>query len=351
MKKLNVIEPLITSSPTIAALFAMISRQDFADHWVANNFNNLLFIRNDYENRCIFMEDQPSNRETIFSELNFFRYNRIKYDVVNYLSDNILEFLCRSIDNQYYIRVAVDNFYISANEKAYNKNHHLHPLFIYGYDNEKKEFLAGEFFNQKKFDYYSIPFDEVKEAYCHSEYPKDETEEYLENIILLKLDDAYVPEPIQLEKIVEETKSYLCGKDASNKYKYRRRKRDSLYYFGIECYGQFMDDIVQRRVDTRSAHVILDRIRILAYKLDILHRHGKMDKDDFGNLNKEVLELEAEALKNRNLLLKMLLKHGGADYSDQEAEALKEKYESLREKEKQYLGNFVDVILSNSRIG
>ena len=290
------------------------------------------------------MEDQPSNRETIFSELNFFRYNRIKYDVVNYLSSNILEFLCKSIDHKYYIRIALDNFYISANEKVYRKKHHLHPLFLYGYDDKKKMFMAGEFFNQRKFGYYSIPFDEVEKAYYYSEYPKDETEEYLENIILLKLDDAYVPEPIQLEKIVEETKGYLCGKDISNKYKYRRRKRNSLYYFGIECYGQFINDIMQRRADTRSAHVILDRIKILAYKLDILYRNGKMDRDDFGKLNAEITELETEALKNRNLLLKTLLKHGGAGYPDQEAEVLKEKYECLKEKEKQYLKNFVDVI-------
>lgn len=344
MNKLSVSEPLITSSPTIAALFAVISCQDFADHWVANNFNNLLFIQNTYENRCIFMEDQPSNRETVFSELNFFRYNRIKYDVVNYLNNNIVEFLCKSIDNQYYIRIALDNFYISANEKVYSKKHHLHPLFIYGYDDEKKMFLVGEFFNQKKFDYYSIPFDEVEKAYGHSVYPKDETEEYLENIILLKLDDAYVPEPIQLEKIVEETQGYLCGKDTSNKYKYRRRKRESFYYFGIECYNQFINSIVQKCADTRSAHVILDRIKILAYKLDILYRNGKINREDFEKLNSAIAELETEALKNRNLLLKILLKYEGAGYSDQDAALLKEKYEYLKKKEKQYLESFVDAI-------
>ncbi len=44
IKKLPINVPLITSSPTIAALFTIITGVDFLDGWVVNNFNNLLYI-------------------------------------------------------------------------------------------------------------------------------------------------------------------------------------------------------------------------------------------------------------------------------------------------------------------
>lgn len=342
--KLNISKPLITSSPTIAAIFSIVSNQEFADTWIVNSFNNLLFIENKYENRCIFFEDQPNNRETILADLNFFRYNRIKYDVVNYLLESIVDFLRKSIDNKYYIRIALDNYYLPLNRNAYNKEHFLHPVLIYGYDNKSSTFLVGEFFDKKNFDFYSIPYFEVEKAYYNSVYSLDETEEYLENIILVKVDNSYIPEAINIPKIIEETNDYFCGTDNSNKYRYRKRKKESLYYYGVKCYDCFIKTIENNCFDIRAAHVIYDRMVIFSYKHKVLYNNKLISESDFNNLNMAVSELKLLALQNRNLLLKIAMKYDKSSLPQKYIMLLNEKYNALKYSEIQYLKEFVNVL-------
>lgn len=342
MKQLYINFPLITTSPTIAALFSIITNQSFSQNWIVNHFNNLLYIESNNENRCIFLEDQPSNRETIFSELNFFRYNRLKYDIVDLLCENIIDFLRKLLDADYYIRITLDNYYLSLNSINYKKNHVYHPLLIFGYDDEKEVFCIGEFFDGKKFSFYTISYNEVQTAYNYKFYLPSETEEYLENIIFVKIDWNYEAEKIDIIKIIEETKDYLSGTENSNKYKYRIRKKESSYTYGINCYNKLIQSIKESCFDIRSAHVFYDRMKLHSCKIDILFKRNILNNQSYIYLKEASQYLEALSLQCRNLCIKYMLKYN-RDIPANAVKKMEDAYLKLQEAEQFFLFDFMEV--------
>lgn len=334
LKKLDIHEPLITTSPTIATLFTIITGVKFLDNWIVNNFNNLLYIENNYESRCIFMEDQPNYKATIFGEVDFFRFNTVKYEIVNSFTENIIEFIVAAINKEYYIRMAVDDYYIQLNNETYMKNHLLHPLFIYGYDTEQNCLLIGEFFNQQKFDCYEIGFSEFRNAYERSIYPSDTIYEYLENIVLIKLNTEY-KEELDILKVIDGIEDYLSGLDRTNKYIYPQRKKGSRILYGIECYNEFINSIRKGSFDLRSSHVFYDRMRLHQFKTEYLYEKGFLTEKDYKIFSDYTALLVQFSMAARNLLIKKYIKNRAFDNTD--IEKLELKYTELKEIEKNYL--------------
>lgn len=334
IKKLPINVPLITSSPTIAALFTIITGVDFLDGWVVNNFNNLLYIENAYESRCIFMEDQPNCKVTIFNDVGFLKFNTLKSEIVNLLNKDIIDFIIKVINEGYFIRMAVDNYYIRLNKKAYMKRHCLHPLFIYGYDTKQRCLLIGEFFNQRKYDFYKIDFDEFRTAYKKCIYPNNIVDEYLENIILIKLNPGY-HEKIDTLKLMDGIEDYISGQDRTRKYLYPQRKRNSQYIYGMQCYDGFIDSMRNDNFDFRSSYVFYDRMRLHRFKTECLYKGGILIEEDYVTLIRYSDCLIQRSISAKNFLLKQLLKKRMLNDSDIKRAELK--YRELKEIEKEYL--------------
>lgn len=191
----------------------------------------------------------------------------------------------------------------------YQKEHVYHPLLIFGYNAQHRVFEIGEFFDGKKYSFYQISYDQIEAAYNYKYYSISETEEYLENIILLKLEKNYISESINISKIVTEIQDYLLSADSSSKYKNRIRKKDSAYSYGLNCYTKFIQSLNNSYYDFRSAHVFCDRMHLHIYKLDILFQNQLLDYHIYQSLKKEALYLETLSLQNRNLFLKYIIKY------------------------------------------
>lgn len=349
MKRLRISSPLITTSPTIASLFSIITDFPSASNWIVNHFNNLLYIESNDENRCIFFEDQPSNRETIFAEINFFRYSKIKYDIIDIFCENIIDFLEKSLDADYFVRLTLDNYYLSLSQICYQKEHIYHPLLIFGYDSHHKVFEIGEFFNGKKFSFYQISYEEIQSAYNYEYYYPSETEEYLENIILLKLEKNYICESINISKIVTEINDYLLGTDTSNKYKNRIRKKDSNYSYGVNCYMKFIQSLNNSCYDFRSAHVFCDRMHLHTYKLDILFQSNVLSVNNYQLLKKEARYLENLSLQYRNAFLKYLIKYNSC-IPPKAICILTDSYSYLQQNECSFLSKLVNILTRFSKL-
>lgn len=337
MKQLKYNSPIITSSPTIATLFSIISGEEYSENWICNNFNNLLYIKNPSENRCIFFEDQPNNRETIFSEINFFEYNKISVAAFQSLSFDIQKFIEKMIDNHYYIRIALDNYYISLNTRLFKQQHFLHPVTIYGYDISRKTFLIGDFFDRKKYQLYNLPYKELEEAFYFCTYSNDEVYEYLKNIIFIKVFPNYPKEEINLNKIISETNDYILSTDNTLKYENRIRKKSSDFFYGIDCYNNLMQSIEDRKVDIRSTHVIYDRLQLQSYKLDILFKNSYITPAKYYNLKEQINSLITFSLDCRNATLKFQIKQTNP-------QLIIEKYNDLKFKEQEYLFNLLSIL-------
>lgn len=81
----------------------------------------------------------------------------------SYITKNIVEFLCSIINEQKYIKIVCDGFYLQPYE-VYQEFHHQHPLLIYGYGLNEKKFYAADFFKNGKLSFEAINFNDFEKA-------------------------------------------------------------------------------------------------------------------------------------------------------------------------------------------
>lgn len=341
-KKLLIREPLVTSSPTIASLFTIIYGKSGLENWIINNFNNLLFISNEHEARCIFLEDQPNYKATIFSEVDFFKSNSIKYDLLAMFEQDIISFIVSAINKDYYIRLAVDNYFLKVSIENYQLKHYIHPLLVYGYNLDREVLYVGEFFDMKKYGFYEIPFIEFQNAYSNCLYSDSLVDEYLENIVAVKLNLKY-HEEINWFKFANDMDDYLNGIDRTNKYLYPQRKKGSFFLYGINSYDGFLSSIKGGHLDYRSAHVFYDRMKLLKYKVDLLYKGLYISKDEYTYFSSLGLELINKAQIARNIFLKIFIKK---QCSKTDIVNVELKYNELKDAEAKFLASLKNIICS-----
>ena len=126
---------------------------------------------------------------------------------------DIEKYIISSIDNNYYVTIFVDEYYIE-NRPAYKKNHHIHEILIHGYDNEKfyyftfdRRVLLSTFQRSQTADAYKFGYS----IYINMSEWEKVNWVYEKSIILLK------PKQIQNQytfseiRFIENLKSYLNG--------------------------------------------------------------------------------------------------------------------------------------------
>lgn len=74
--------------------------------------------------------------------------------------DTLIECVKKEIDNKYYIYLTCDEFYLKC-RASYNKEHFIHDIMIYGYDDENRIFYIAGFDKNRKYNTNAISYDEL----------------------------------------------------------------------------------------------------------------------------------------------------------------------------------------------
>lgn len=193
-------------------------------------------------------------------------------------SINTKEHFSSFIEQDKYIYAWIDQFYISSTQ-YFDNEHNIHPVMIYGYDDEKDI-------------YYCVGFSIRKSVY-YLEVKRDEYHEALDKVLNVKKyinDDDYfclfkirsnTRSTFVLERFINELKNYIGGKGSSSTAYLARHEvlKTPEYYnrsvFGIEVTRSFCDILKNgmndRRVfDYRVMHMICENKKLIFLRLQYL---------------------------------------------------------------------------------
>lgn len=175
--------PIITSFPPYANNLSILAAKSESLEWIYNNFIGLeAFEFND----GILIRFTDSLIDCPFLSLSMIERKIVK--------DDILDYFKKLIDNQFYISVHIDQYYLSNSDK-YRSKTYVHPVFIYGYKDNM--FNVGDFFINDKYSFDLASFEEIREAYNN----------FIRNDNMTQL-NSY-PDHIKLSKYINNSKVKL----------------------------------------------------------------------------------------------------------------------------------------------
>jgi len=307
MKKILKIAPasIHTFSHNIV-LLTILETSSLTEPWILSHYTNLFFTRkgNTGDFFSAYDGDWQYFEHKTCPWIRYLRYDR------NLLRDHCdIINLCKSmINNDTYVYVCVDEYYISNYTSGNGKSHFLHPVFIYGYDDEEQMFYVADHFSNGVFSSQKIRISEFQTAY-NSEFQE---QDFLEGIVGMQLRKSSacfhiqnVPEMFELNisKIIEDIKSYLC---INSIY-----KTNDHYYVGIQYYNALMSVIHDKKagneyeINVRMFCTLLDHKIMMKRRIEYMLNHAYIASNHVDMLN-----IFKSIEQNTLLLLRLVVKYG-----------------------------------------
>lgn len=303
MKKLNMNYPKITCYNQHANLLSIISENDDYLPWLYNYYIQLQFANNinhpeigarlDFENlfeweSCPFLYFQKINRKLIQSGWG-----------------TITDFIIECIDQGYYLYFTVDSFYIDIYD-TYQRAHFIHPLLIYGYNQDERLFYVADNCHDGKYSYETVSFEQLTQGY--DEAVKYDEEFYLDGVNLVQRQKRerfynwYHTYEFDLNLVKSSIEDYLSstGLVEHGMVPLEQWKRDTLVY-GMTCYQyilNYLKNLDQYHYDIRTFFVLFEHKKIMAERIKYMMDYHYL-KEDIDLIKRfETIRASSEMLHN-----------------------------------------------------
>ncbi len=231
----------------------------------------------------------------------------LAYHLLKQHKENIIDFVVEKINLGYNLIMFVDEYYL-PNKWAYRKTHFVHSSMIYGYDNEKKQFMAIGFDQNMMFGKIVFDYNDFEDAYESGKIHYKETAPWCElsAIQLIRQNNFDEEYPYSNERFLMELEEYLFSKGDTRRL-YSFMYKDNNAVFGIGVYDAAIQNLEnlysgKATIDYRAMHFIWE------------HKKGIYDRIGYSisrnKLSGEIIELHKEYLKvvdlSNNIRLKSL---------------------------------------------
>lgn len=264
------------------------------------------------------------------------------YFVPRFMIDSLFDFLLKSLNNNYYINLRLDDYYLPCCN-IYLKRHNYHNTLISGIDFENKIVLLSDFYSQKKYQTYEVDFDSVYNAYesvSEDLIPNFPDYQFLRTEIqLMKLNDSYYE--FSLNHLIQLLVDYKESKDSTGRFFNTSHIFDSFdknisttYIYGLDAINVIAKLFCEKKLGMQSIHLLYDRYKAMVLRINYLQKKFKLD------LSEELIsyqKLERNSLIMRNLCLKYIAKEEGLLVNK-----IQEGYNEIFEKEQVILEKFIE---------
>ena len=291
-KKLFVTYPLITSYPSIANVFSVLSvHNDKVIPWISNYFIQLIVRPSYLFTKADFYDHADlDNYHCILFGCPFLSWMRNNIYTANF--DKFTDYIEYQIEQGYYLEANLDNYYFSFSE-YYKKRHHIHPTFIYGYDNANKEVYISDFYNGERYSRQIIDYNSINSSmandYIINLYKYQETE-YSFNHELM---NTYFED-------------YLYSRDSMKKFAYSYQKYNHDVIYGLECYDYIISSLyINGPLDIRPFHILCDHKKMMCIRLEYLKECHAYDNNKIN----ELILVNREVYKNTEILKNLVIKY------------------------------------------
>lgn len=265
--QLPVYNPMMKSYPEYSYLFTILG--DPRDNinfskWFVQNYIQLRYDSAKDVDQALFFEKDVE-------ECNIYRcslfYKLIQDKKYFQNSQTILSAIKGLLDQNYYITLVLDHFYLSNDSYHYQKHHLNHECLVFGYDEPNKCFQLVAFW-EMKIRFISVSERDFLNAFInHQHYPIfDDTRIY-----------AFCPQmkqenslPFQRLKIRAQFQNYLLGEYSPI---------DERFY-GIKCYEAILKNIENEPLEIRNFYVLYEHALANEIRIECLVKLGLLKNTD-----------------------------------------------------------------------
>ncbi|MCD9021531.1 hypothetical protein [Cohnella silvisoli] len=215
---------------------------------------------------------------------------------------DIVDIFIDCIDNGFYIYTEVEGFYIKP-YAAYQSFEFMHPIFIYGYNKEKKFFYTADFFVNGIFKFEKCSFEDIKKGY-------EEIPGYNWGIELYKY-NGDVEVALNKELIIGSLEDYLHSKRSSPRYRCDLTfglLEEKIY--GVDTLKRIQTEIQMQKegeyiIDYRVLPVLLDHKKFMRIMIQNLMQQKIIQQCT--SLSDTFLGIEDKVTVVRNMYLRYFI--------------------------------------------
>lgn len=305
--------PIKVYSNYAYVLSVLLNNED-ALNWFYSNFIQVKYIRDTNKNQPFIFNYSLGNLTKYFYNLPFLEVRSLARDFLLKVCDDIVGFLIKSLENNYYIMIIADEYYLPP-RTSYNIQHYQHLIMLNGFDMEKKCFYSVGF-NNGKYEEAIIDFGDMCKAVSSGQGNNKNVRDDL--CMLYKIQDRekleypqegynYFPYKFNLKLVKRSLQEYLYSEysDEHFDYFYEVSKNAeygiSYYEAMIEYVQKYIRRIYEGKVYEVAFHGMMEHKKVMVQRLEYMYEQGHVS-----NIDKEIeiykaLAVRAEMIRNQVL--------------------------------------------------
>ena len=328
MATLKIHEPFIGPYPSMAALFSVLREHEKAKNWFFNNYLQLVFYiqpENDFYSGT-FLDGLDHYGINPIQRCPYLRTNVIFSDLMtDYRFQDIVKEL---IDKGYYILTHLNRRWLTEDQEG----DAFHRAFIFGYDPIGETIDYAEFFSDRKYSQYRVPYSKIDRCFFNGrEKDSDFIRYFSQEVFVLKINDNMEADIIDRKKILTGLASYLDSSHDGVLRTTRMPSENFPIYYGLDYYDQLALQIRLKKEGTLLVNfqVLCDHKKLMVERTRSLHQHGILSKD----LSEKAFELYQSTQIVRSMVIRHLMAAGADD--------LIREMESLREEDRTFVKSMI----------
>lgn len=225
------------------------------------------------------------------------------------LGINIHDYIRGHIDQGYYIQFQVDEYYIPTSWR-YGKQHNIHDIFVYGYDNEKKLYNTLGYSRQIIFEESTCSYEQFEAGFKNNYLDKKENF-WADRIYFYQYNDSDSYK-FNVKLVKNSLIEYLSGVNSFETLN-RFYEQDLGVVYGIDVFDKILEHILivkanensqikgrEAILDNRIFRFLKEHKKIMMMRIKYIHEHITDAKE----LLMEYKKAEILAEKAHNLAIK-----------------------------------------------
>ncbi|REK74757.1 hypothetical protein [Paenibacillus paeoniae] len=303
------LKPEIVCYSSHAKILSILATDDCFKGWFHNNYIHMCCQKDFKTGNGIHLDFYMGPaKDFTFYPINPWLFSQvIKKDLLNGMTDNVVDFVIQCIDLGYYVDIHLDQYHLPKDEEyGHEPTHFYHDTLIFGYDREQRSFdILGytPFFRAEK-----VSFDQFEKAYRDCPVERWYTVFYLYSYQPMP-DSRKSREGLDVPLIKESLESYLGSRNISRQFAMIEFEyRDFAY--GMETYtylrknygtGEYWGDI-------RPMYALWEHKKCMLQRIEVLYERGHLSTIGYEASKKEYEEIKhlTELIKQAQLKSLML---------------------------------------------
>ncbi|PYG90196.1 butirosin biosynthesis protein H-like [Ruminiclostridium sufflavum DSM 19573] len=267
--------PLLSGYSFYGGIFSILPDSEKIMPWVYNNFIQLKFI---LENDLVFFDRYRS----LLDGCPFFNhYVLMKSELEERGKQFLADIIKDKIDNGAYCFIYIDRYYIPFHKMWFERGHLTHEMLVYGYDDEKEEFLCADNGDNGNYEYFTCSYSQLLDGYWKNENddPYYFSMHYVQDIIIPE--EQYM---LNYGQVKRSLKNYL------NSISMLNESEEVIFSkFGFSVHNMVLENqkiLIQKYEDKfyfnlRQIYILIDHKELMRRRLNFLFDKGYLTDDSF----------------------------------------------------------------------